>query len=348
MNRYLPDVRAVIVCLLLLTGGIVLAPSALSLSALLGQETLAASGEADAAGGDANAGSQEAEALPDPLVLGFLPAQRAEEMAPDAERLAEFLEARLEVDVDVTIPTSYEPLIEGFRFGHIHAAFMDGGPAWIAHQRAEAEAVLAEVNDGRSFYWAEAFVRTDSPIESIEEVPGQRVAFTSRTGSSGFYMPIGSMISEDLLQPEGDDLTALEEMLRDSFEATVYAGGYRAALQALLDGRVEVAFGAHDAPERFLTEEQRGEIRTLHRFGRIPSHAVMVSGEIGAADTERIREALLELNDGGASAEGPGILRDLYGVDGLEAVDTESHLGEFGRAFASLPGVERTLRAEAN
>lgn len=278
--------------------------------------------------------------LPDPFVLGFIPAQRAEEMSPDAERLAEFLEERLDVEVEVRIPSTYEPLVEGFRFGHVHAAFMDGGPAWIAHRRSGAEAIAAEVDDGRTHYWAEAFVLADSPIGSLEEVPGKRVAFTSRTGSSGFYMPIGSMIRQGLLEPGGDDLAALEEMLQESFATTVYAGGYRAALVALLEGRVDVAFGAHDAPERFLDEEQRARLRTLHRFGRIPSHAVMVSADLGEEDVAAVRSALLDLN----GPEGAEILRDLYGVDGLREVETEAHLGEFGRAFRSLPGSERTLR----
>ena len=81
--------------------------------------------------------------LPDPFVLAFLPSQRAEELMPDARRLGGFLAERLGVEVEVVIPTVYEPIIEGLRFGHVHAAFLDGGPAWIANERTGSEVILA-------------------------------------------------------------------------------------------------------------------------------------------------------------------------------------------------------------
>lgn len=302
-----------------------------------GEPAAREAGSVDDARADAAArGSVE---LPSPLVVGFLPAQRAEQIVPDARRVANVLSEQLGVPVEVRTPTAYEPLVEGLRFGHLHVAFMDGGPAWIAHRRAGAEAVAAEVNDGRTFYWAEAFVLADSPIQELSELRGKRVAFTSRTGSSGFVMPVGSLINQGVVQPTGEDLAALEEALRETFAATIYAGGYRQALEALLEGRADVAFGAHDAPERFLEPAQRERLRTLHRFGRIPSHAVMVSGDLDAETRETIRDALLSLN----AEEHRPLLSAVYGVDGLEAVETEEHLGDFGRALSALPGMERTL-----
>ena len=276
---------------------------------------------------------------PDPFVLGFLPSQTAERVVPDAERLGDFLSRRMGRRVQVVVPAAYEPLIEGFRFGHIHAAFLDGGPAWIAHQRTGAEVVLAEVNDGRTFYWAEAFVRADSPADSLDDVLGKRVAFTSRTGSSGFLMPIGSLVRAGLIKPAGNQLDDLERALQRSFASTVEAGGYRQALMALLDGRVDVAFGAHDAPERFLTAEQQRRVRPLYRFGRIPSHAVLVADDLPPEVAQRFIAAMLALNDSANIA----LLRAIYGVDGLEPATTEAHLGDFGRALSALPGMERTL-----
>jgi phosphonate transport system substrate-binding protein len=273
------------------------------------------------------------------LVLGFLPSARADEILPDAERLGAFLSERLGRPVEVQVPTAYAPLIEGFRFGHIHAAFLDSGAGWIAHRRTGAEVILAEVKDGATFYYADAFVRDDSPLGSIEESLGKRLAITSRTGSSGFLMPIGSMIAAGLIEPKGTELVDLEAALAGSFAATIEAGGYQQALQAVLDGRVDLAFGAHDAPERFLTPEQRSRIRMLHRFGKSPSHAVMVAGNLAPAVTASLREALLALNE----PENLPLLRAIYGVDGLEAADTEDHLGEFGRALSAIPGMERSL-----
>ena len=84
---------------------------------------------------------------------------------------------------------------------------------------------------------AEAFVRTNAPLHTIEDVIGKRVAFTSRTGSSGFLMPIGWLIAHDHIRPVGNELTDLEAALQASFAATTDAGGYQQALQALVARR---------------------------------------------------------------------------------------------------------------
>jgi phosphonate transport system substrate-binding protein len=301
--------------------------------AILRTCTLAAALVAVACRGDTGAD-------PDPFVLGFLPSQRATELVPRAEALGAFLSERMGREVEVVVPTAYEPLIEGLRFGHVHAAFLDGGPAWIAHERIGADVVLAEVNAaGATFYHAEAFARADAPISGPADIIGRRVAFTSRTGSSGFLMPIGSMIADSLLRPAGNTLADLEAALSAGFAATLDAGGYQQALDALLEGRVDVAFGADDAPDRFLTPEQRARIRSFHRFGRIPSHAVVVGPDLSPEAVERFRRAMLALND---SANLP-LLQAIYGVAGLRAADTEQHLGDFGRALRALPGMEETL-----
>ena len=78
----------------------------------------------------------------DSITIGFIPVEKADELTPKAEVLEKFLESELGIDVKIVVPTNYETIIEGMRFGHIDAAFMDTGPAWITHQRTGAEAVM--------------------------------------------------------------------------------------------------------------------------------------------------------------------------------------------------------------
>jgi phosphonate transport system substrate-binding protein len=291
--------------------------------------------------GDANPAGESGAIVPDTFVLGFLPSARADEILPDARRLGDFLGARMGRPVRVVVPSAYEPLLEGFRFGHLHGAFLDGGPGWIVHIRSGAEVILAEQKDGQTYYFAEAFVLRDSPIRTIDDITGKRIAFTSRTGSSGFIMPIGSLIRSGFLRPAGNELTDLDAAINERFASAVTTGGYQQALRAVLDGRADVAFGAHDAPERFLQPAERARIRVLHRFGRIPSHAVLVAGNLDSAVVASFRDAMLALND---SANLP-LLRAIYGVDALEPANTQEHLGDFGAALSEMPGMQRTLLA---
>lgn len=274
-----------------------------------------------------------------PIVLGFLPSAQADSVLPNAQALGNFLSEQIGQPVEVIVPSTYEPLIEGFRFNRVDVAFLDGGPAWIAHKRTGAEVILAEVNKGETFYWAEAFTKKGSGITSIDQLPGKRLAFTSRTGSSGFLMPIGTLVSEGKLPVEGEGLDALEQALQKTYALTIDAGGYQQALKAVLDGRADVAFGGHDVPQRFLSEAEQQQIVSFHRFGKIPSHAILVASTMDSATVAKVKTAFLALND---PANLP-LLKAIYGVDGVVEANTEDHLGQFGRALSALPGYDQTL-----
>ncbi|HIO85410.1 MAG TPA: phosphate ABC transporter substrate-binding protein, partial [Candidatus Nitrosopelagicus sp.] len=159
------------------------------------------------------------------LTIGFIPIEKADELTPKAESLEKFLEQKIpNVDFKIVVPNNYETIIEGMKFGHIDAAFMDTGPAWIAHNRAGAEVVLAEVVKGKINYQATVWTKADNnSINSLEDTLGKKVAFTSITGSSGFVRPMGTLVTEGHINIEGNDIVALEAALADSFERYTFA-----------------------------------------------------------------------------------------------------------------------------
>jgi len=55
----------------------------------------------------------------DVITIGFIPVEKADELTPKAQALETFLENELGVDVEIVVPTNYETIIEGMRFGHI-------------------------------------------------------------------------------------------------------------------------------------------------------------------------------------------------------------------------------------
>jgi phosphonate transport system substrate-binding protein len=278
---------------------------------------------------------------PSKLVVGFIPVEKAEELTPKAQQLEKYLESKLNVDVEVVVPTAYEPLIEGMRFGHVQAAFMDTGAAWLAHEKTGAEIVLAEVVKGRVYYQATAFVRADSDIQTMEDIKGKRVAFTSWTGSSGFIRPAAMMQERGIMTVNGNDLVAVEQALQDTFTQHTFAGGYAAALKLLVEGKVDVAFGADDSPERFLTPDEQSQIRVLEKYGKVPSHVFIVSKDLHPVFKIKMIRAMVQLNYG----ENNKILQQLYGAEALLPTDTQMHMGDFGRAVNSIAGIETKITA---
>lgn len=276
------------------------------------------------------------------LVIGFIPTERAEELTPKAQTFERYLENKFNgtVDVEVSVPTSYEPLIEGLRFGHVDAAFLDTGPAWIAYNRTGAKVVLAEVVDGKIYYNATIFARADdNSTASLNDTIGKRVAFTSVTGSSGFILPVGTLIERGLIDVQGNDFVAVQQALDEAFESNIAAGGYKEALTLLLNGNVDVAFGADDAPQRFLTPEEQGQIRVVEEIGIVPSHVFVVSKDLSNTTKDQLVDYMLELN----LPENNAILKDLYGAEALLPTSTQGHIGDFGDKIAAITGIDNLL-----
>ncbi len=280
------------------------------------------------------------------LTIGFIPIEKADELTPKAESLEKFLEEKMPgVDFKIVVPNDYETIIEGMKFGHIDAAFMDTGPAWIAHNRAGAEAVLAEVVKGKVNYQATVWTKSDNDsINSLEDTLGKKVAFTSITGSSGFVRPMGTLVTQGHINVEGDDIIALQAALADSFENYTFAGGYKAALQLLLNDHVDVAFGSDIAPKKYLDPVDQGKLKAVDTIGPVPSHVFMVSSEMSDGTKAALVSALVELN----YAENNQILRNLYGAEALLPTSTEMHIGDFGKFIDALVGLDQKILDKYN
>ena len=276
----------------------------------------------------------------DTITIGFIPVEKADELTPKAQALEQFLENKLGVDIELVVPTNYETIIEGMRFGHIDAAFMDTGPAWITHQRTGAEAGLAELVAGKVNYQATvwALAENDS-INSLEDTVGKRVAFTSITGSSGFVRPMGTLVTEGHIKIEGDDIVALQSALAENFESYTFAGGYKAALQLLLNGNVDVAFGSDIAPKKYLNLEDQAKLRQVATIGPVPSHVFMVNADMSESTRDALVDALIELN----YDENNSILQNLYGAEALVPTTTTMHIGDFGSFIDVLTGLDQLI-----
>ena len=281
----------------------------------------------------------------DKLTIGFIPVEKADELTPKAQVLEAFLESELGVDVEIVVPTNYETIIEGMRFGHIDAAFMDTGPAWITHQRTGAEAVMAEVVKGKVNYQATVWaLASNDSIQSLEDTVGKKVAFTSITGSSGFVRPMGTLVTDGHVTIEGDDIVALESALAKNFESYTFAGGYKAALELLLNENVDVAFGSDIAPQKYLELEDQAKLRPVTTIGPVPSHVFMVNSEMSESTKSALVDALTQLN----YDENNHILMDLYGADALLPTTTGMHIGEFGDFIDALTGLDQLILDKYN
>ena len=272
------------------------------------------------------------------LTIGFIPIENASKLQSNAQNFEYYLETYLDnIDIEIIIPTSYEMIIEGLRFGHIDAAFMDAGSSWISHQKTGSEVIFAEVVNGKVNYNATLYTRSDDyEIQNIQDTLGKKVAFTSITGSSGFIVPMGKLIKSDSVDVDRSDFVSIEASLANIFDSYTFAGGYKAALKLLINKSVDVAFASDTAPQNFLSTNEQNQIQAVEIIGSVPSHTFVVSANLSPYVIESLSNALINLN----YEEHNDILKNIYGADALLPTTTKMHIYEFGTYIDTLTGVE--------
>ena len=204
---------------------------------------------------------------------------------------------------------------------------------------------MAEIVAGKVNYQATVWARADdTSVQSIEDSLGKKVAFTSITGSSGFVRPMGTLVTDGHVNIEGDDIVALEAALAKNFESYTFAGGYKAALELLLNGNVDVAFGSDIAPQKYLSLEDQHKLRPVTTIGPVPSHVFMVNADMSESTRDALVDALIELN----YDESNDILKDIYGAEALVPTTTTMHIGEFGNFINALTGLDQLILDKYN
>ena len=159
-----------------------------------------------------------------------------------------------------------------------------------------------------------------------------------------FVRPIGTLVTSGQIVIEGDDIIGLQKALEDSFEAHTFTGGYKAALQLLLNDHVDVAFGSDIAPQKYLDPVDQGKLRAVTTIGPVPSHVFMVSPNVTDSTKAALVEAMIQLN----YEENNEILTNLYGAEALLPTSTEMHIGDFGKFIDSLIGLDQVILDKYN
>lgn len=241
---------------------------------------------------------------PEEIVITFLPMTSPDKLKPAADAIAEHISDRIGMPVRASIPTDYSIVVEALRADRAHVAFVGSVAAVLANKEAGSWIVLAEVTDGRPYYKSQYFVRADSNMNSLADLRGKTVAYTSPTSGSGYLFPWTMLIENGLLEKN--------RLPNEYFREVLFAGGDEFVLKALVRGDVDAAATADYSFTRYLTEEERQKIRVVAETV-VPPHGVAISGKLPHWLAADIQMALLELNE----PDKNHLLHNLYGAEAL-------------------------------
>jgi len=222
--------------------------------------------------------------------------------------------------------------VEALRANRADVAFLSSRPALKAEQLAGAKLYLAEIRpnySGKQTYRSVFVVRQDSPLQSkattkqsLEQLRGKKMAFTSPTSGSGFIFPVGELVKQGLV-PNRDRLNGF-------FVQVMYGNNYSGALQAVLRGQAEVAAVSEYALyPPYISVEEGKQLRVLAAIPGVPAHGVAIDDDVPVEVRQRLIAALLKLNQPAHIK----LLKDLYNSTALVTVDHNRHLNPMREAL---------------
>lgn len=193
-------------------------------------------------------------------------------------------------DIAVHRAADYRVVLSGLEQRLVDFAWLPPLVAARAARGKLAEPLAVAVRYGGTAYTTALVTRPSSPIRSLEDLRGVRVAWVDRESASGY------VVLRSALARAGVKLV-------DAFSEELFVRSHAAAARAVLDGKVDVAATcAHleQGAVRFARSPYAGdqglsaqELRTVFEAGPIPSDIVATRPGVAAHVREALEAALL-------------------------------------------------------
>ena len=224
----------------------------------------------------------------EPLRVGLIPNENPEEVEAQYQPLEDYLKKELGREVELSVPTTYNAVVEAMVSGELDLAYFGGLTYVQARQRADVHPLFTEVNPrtGTTKYRSVIIVPADSNVKNVEDLRGKDFAFGSVSSTSGSLYP-----SIMLNQAGLDYRTDLGEV--------VYTGGHDTTAQAVANGRV-AAGGLEDRILYDLQEEGiigKDKVRVIEESDPIEGYPWVVRDDLSDRDERALTEAYLNMED---------------------------------------------------
>jgi phosphonate transport system substrate-binding protein len=258
------------------------------------------------------------------VVIALKPDKNPDQMMAERGTLEKYLSEKLGRPVEVIIPLSAAVINEGFANGTIDLGYLSANDLINAK---EAELLLVGELNGKTTYKSYWLSLKEKPYTSVADLKGKPIAFASKTSTSGFVVPLWDLRQKGLVSE-----TANPE---EFFGAgnVFYGTGYVSAVERVLNGQAEAAAVSYYVLDenKHLTDEQRGKLKKVAEQGDVPTHIIAVRKSITGAERDRLKQALLSMNEGNTE------LRDKLFTSKLVETDQEAHLRPLRDALSVVP-----------
>ena len=245
------------------------------------------------------------------------------------QRFEAYLTRALGKLTEVSVAPNYEEVGKELLDGRIDAAWAP--PFVCARVEAMGLRVLVRgVRRGSHTFRAALVTRAGSPL-TLESLPtaGARVAWTDRDSTAGYLLPVAFLKAKKLDPAK-------------VFSAQDFTGSYRASLEAVLEGRAQLAgtfapsadTGASFVDDAELVVPGRArELQLVAYTDEAPNDGVVVSSRLAPETVSALEHALTALHQ---SPEGKALLAEAFRVERFEVAPKMGYRALYRLALQAL------------
>jgi phosphonate transport system substrate-binding protein len=292
-------------------------------------------------------------AMPDELVIGFVPSSEAGQLVDDIQPLADYLSTELGIPVEGIVSNDYTGLVTAMETGQAHIGALPPYGMLQAVDRAGAEIILQSERFGSGTYHTQFFTNdpdkyctVSPPEENTRVISDEEVTFLNCNGTARANedTPEGPVGLEALANVEAGTTVSFVEQTSSSgyiFPATVFltqgldpatdlnevfAGSHDASVIAVCNGDAEVGVSFDDARTIATSDCDIANEVVVFAYGpEIPNDGIAVAGDLPDELTQQIKDALMAYAE---TEEGAAVLESIYqitaftepNIEGLELV----------------------------
>ncbi len=246
-----------------------------------------------------------------PIKIYFTPSVDAKRIATNAKELVDFLEKETGYYFTTALPSSFIAVVEAFGTKKADIAGINTFSYLMANARYGAEARLRIVRDGgETSYRGQFLARTDSRIETIDDLNDKSIAYVDPSSTSGFILPKamldsrGIKPSETVFAMRHDNVVTMVYQKQVDAGATYYAPPHPETGE-ILDARMRVLKQFPDVAEK---------IKIIGFTQDIPNDPWVFRKDIDENMKQKIIDALLKFV---STKEGQEALYEIYDIVGL-------------------------------
>lgn len=227
------------------------------------------------------------EKWPEKINFGVIPVAGSTSMKENFSALTDHLAKKLGIKVELQLAGDYTGVITGMQHKHIDVAYFGPKSYVEAQKRANAEALVVEVDaeSGLPGYKGIIITKKDSGLNTLDSIKGKTWAFTSSQSTSGTLVPM-VMFSKSGIDPQ------------QYFSKVLYSGGHEASILSIKAGKVDAASTNTLDYNRGLGKAwNENDFNIIWTSDLIPGSPMAARGDLPVSLKMALKEAFLSYRD---------------------------------------------------